>query len=320
MAILCILILLGSTQNSAKNLNIVKNEQQPTEPTPPIRYPFPLDFFSPQTISRDDLHLGLKPNDQYDDAILRISRDDNWFQEIVVSSITGLKNSPRPFATAEVTKVIDLDQNGELEIVFLTTHQGSGGGAMVTYVIYYDEVLGAYTTTPGLDRITLIDEQGGYFPKPTFLSRDFTFFSVMTPTAARYYTPVQLLEFVGDELIDVTSYYSQIVADDAEYWLAYAENRRPALSQTYIELMGVNLNNWDSRPEVGTQRILLAPYLANMYRLQRESEGWEKLKEMCDESDNCNLFFYFLASSLITSGYTNTWPSGIPKTIKPMKQ
>ena len=320
MVILCIYIFLGTSQNNVKPQNLTENETQSIESTFPVGYPFPLDFFNPQSKSRDDLHLELKPNDQYDDAILRINRGNSWVQEIIVSSITGLKNSPRPFTTAEILDLIDLDQNGELEIVFLTEHQGAAGGARLTYIIYYNDALGAYFTTPGFDRIKIIDYQSGFFSKPTFLTHDFSFFSTMIPTIARDYTPIKLLQFEDTHLLDVTDNYLQIVADDAEYWLAYAENRRPVLSQTYIELMGLNLDNWHSRPEVETQRILLAPYLANMYRLNRESEGWEKLKEMCNESDDCNLFFYFLASSLISSSYTDTWPAGISKTIKPLKQ
>lgn len=314
MVILCTLIF-GVTSASFKETRTDENKLQSVEALGRPLYPFPLDFFRPQTVSNGYLHLKLMPNAHFDDAILRISRGDSWFQDIVVSSITRHEYSTRPFASAKVLELIDLDQNDELEIIFSTSHQAGGGIDLFTYIIYYDETLGAYFTIPIFHWITLIDNKPSYFSKPTFLSHDTDLFLEMVSMfsfASFIYSPIQLLQFTDNELIDVTDSYQNIVLDDAEYWLAKAESRIPHLSPDYTQITGRDMHDTSLQPE-NVKRFYLTSYLVNMYRLQRESEGWETLKELCNESDNCELFFNYLAKSLIDAGYTETWPKEVDK-------
>ncbi|MCB9004297.1 MAG: hypothetical protein H6664_07985 [Ardenticatenaceae bacterium] len=118
------------------------------------------------------------------------------------------------------------------------------------------------------------------------------------------FSPLQILRFEEGQIIDVTHEYPELVQEDANLWLAAVQNRTIALSDDYLSVRPASpefLVTLDTYYDF----LFLAAYLADMYVLGKEQEGWNIVQEMC-QSDHCQLrLFEFgtLERALTVQGY-----------------
>jgi hypothetical protein len=176
--------------------------------------------------------------------------------------------------------VIDLngDQEPEIIVNFLTL----GAHCCIYSLIYhYDSKVNQY------NKIRQYWGGGGYELKNLdedrileFVSRDERFASVFTSYAVSGY-PLQIWQYRQGKMIDVTRSYPKLISADAtRLWKAFLEVRKQG----------------------DDGKGFLAPYLANMYMLGKEQEGWQRVEQAYRRQDR-EKYFAHVREFLRQTGY-----------------
>jgi hypothetical protein len=164
----------------------------------------------------------------------------------------GAPCGPSGFAADPPLRVIDLDGDGEPEVVY-SAYTGGAHCCSVADVFQLNGAANGYTATahnffdPGF-RLKDLDGDG----KPEWVTGDDAFAYRFTAYAFSG-LPIQILRFGGGAFSDVTAGYPARIQADAKRWLKRYRRARHAKD--------------------GTQLGVLAPWAADEYRLGRRAQA-----------------------------------------------
>lgn len=281
---------------------------QPTVTARPTSFPFPLNFFVPQMQKSGNVMVELLPAADYSDVYLLITREQEQYRFSVSAMQNRLDVDPHVwFTSVKIMALSDLDLDGEPEIVLDISPQANRPYSSVMLVFWDAKSQAYYLKDVGGARAgnapRTVDIEGDN--RLEFVAVNVLFNAELGGVVPdESFSPLQILRFEEGQIIDVTHEYPELVQEDANLWLAAVQNRTIALSDDYLSVRPASpefLVTLDTYYDF----LFLAAYLADMYVLGKEQEGWNIVQEMC-QSDHCQLrLFEFgtLERALTVQGY-----------------
>lgn len=254
---------------------------------------FLFDDVIPQVDEFNGLQVEIIPTSDFTNLILRFTRPDGIVQESSIKPlIFGEEENDYP-AIGGVTLVAisDLNLDGEPEVVLdIFTHGASCCTLIV--VLYYDTVTQQYTSTHTLTRKwglapQTVDIDGDN--RLEFLTRNEPFHYVIGgATVSAAISPIQILRYEDQAIVDVTEQFPELVEQDAQLWLLSAQGKLATLSPEYLALTHEDASYWRDFDYGEVPSLIMDAYLADMLMLGRGSEGCEMVKTYY-ENDACEI-------------------------------
>lgn len=235
-------------------------------------------YKNPKQPQTSDLQAELMEDESDGNVYLQLTRDEKDMYRFPINDRSTLKPS-----NVSIVAVRDLDKNGEFEVILEILTPGSNCCSILT-IVYFNQNLKLYESSNKLTkawsiapRMVDIDEDN----IPEFVTRDSNYPWLAPPAFA--VSPIQIFRFVEDELIDVTIEYPDLIKQDAILWLNAAQGEIADLSDDYLKVSQENPEYWAHAFGEGKEFIALSAYLADMYLLGKESEGWDIVGTVCND-------------------------------------
>lgn len=235
-------------------------------PTTPITTPIPTDIPTTSTIIPDSLNTG------YIKTTLEVVREGKVY-EVVISYDTGdgfrygapKLEYPNWIGTfpqsgyEEIHWANDLDNDGEIEFIIELSYCGASC-ASVVQVYDYDKRLDTYRVFDEFygslsEEYSDINKDGN----PEIISKDLNVFSHISQEA---FSPIIIYQYIDNEIKTVTRDYPSLIEEDVKHWIE-----------------GIKSDGWGQG--AGVVAYALAPYLYNMYLLEKIEEGNKSFQNMC---------------------------------------
>lgn len=241
---------------------------------------FLLRDITPESIEAYGLIVTLEPNEQLNDLLLHIRRDGQRHTISVLENFYGDEASPVPLAGGSIEIVQDLDSDGEPEIVLDIGIYGTNC-CTTLLAIYWDEAADAYKTSrftstyyspayhvveiDGRDTPVIVGQNTGVMVQ--FGGDGF----------ARRISPIAIYEFTQGAWVDVRSEYPQLIAEDAQLWVALLKREPIVVSDSYMAL-GINGPDWwEGVDMLGVEGMAWISYMMDMLVLDRADEACEEI-------------------------------------------
>ncbi len=260
----------SATQTAAVPTLTVTSEPTATSTltmAPTFRPPGPW-LITPQVEIQGDLRVESVVDEENWDVLLRISRGDDFFQEIDLNEMR-FDNYPEeyfyPLGISGINAIIlsDFESDDDPEIVLGLETPGAYCCTIVV-VMYYDASSSQYRNTDAaVNKWTLsphlvdIDQDG---VDEIVRHNEELFYAMGGSGSGAQISPIQILSFSDGMLIDVSARFPEVIEEDAE--------------RIYDTCIRVN--------DCGG--FIWAGYLAQMHVLGKAGEGWGIYTETCGDS------------------------------------
>lgn len=265
----------ASTETSTPQPEITPSPPAaPTSPTPDPLYQW-LAEIKPEPQTRDGLQITLLPQLAEKKLMLEITHPNGEQYLLDVFEIADEYNDSgfkTAFSTVE-TMLLDLDTDGEQEILLEALSYGGTYCCQQLQVLYFDETNNKYLSVPPLIRtfrtiMKIWDIDGGGRVEFITQREDLPGFDGATIQL----TPLLISRFQKGEMVDVSSEYIEIIADDARYFWAAANKENVSVGSDYLHIFPYR-NSFEGIDYTGAEWYLLQSYFADMVVLGRKDEG-----------------------------------------------
>ena len=221
--------------------------------------------------SRSETHWDVRvesyPNEDTTDLLLRISRGEDFTQEISLGNMQfgGYWEPPNIISDVSAIVFSDFERDDDPEIV-LGIHTPGTNCCTVVVVLYFEPSSKRYMNTNALvNKWTLspdlTDINGDGVDE--IIRHNEEFYDAMWGVGSgAIYSPIQVIAFSDGELIDASAQFPSVIAEDAERLLN--------VIREYEDCSG----------------LLWGCYLVQMYVLGKGNQGWQAFADSCgDDGD-----------------------------------